>query len=1219
MIPYQNTHCFPSLSPRERRMCHMSPESEKPQPKPVTKEDLLKGEGVEKEVKTDFDALVGDVEKQMDEGFGKVKGLPDEFKVTLKNQIAFHFMKTTMEIFAGEDRILQREEFARFREQTLKQITVILQTMGAESAEKKEEEEEKKKALKSVEEEIRDLEGDLQELNAEENDIKPEDLTLDPAQTEQNLEKVQNAIGKYNNRQHAVSAVQKNMGEKFQEATEVQQAFQQSHRGTGDFGKDLVSGGRTARAIAQIFIAPVGLIWQGVHWYQLQGEAEKANKAIEAFRTNFNERKDTLKGVINDMQADGGALSRAPDNLRQAAETFRTNNRNTLSQQHLERSTEQEAMLKKRAEFDTLRGTLTGHRDSLEDARDTMGKSRNHAEFGAQQLGGHEGEIQHAINQIELSGVLHESRDPEKKKAIEEKYARLKQARDGIHGRVNDMTVGGKNMDAVLSNAQGNIDQIDGHLQDVLTARGSIDTFINDLGSQIDEIDAQLGLNDVQTEELLRGISEIDGQVTEGVDTVVSQNLQALTAVELQGAMLETMKVEAPSLLGHMTDGIIQVFKFPFEGAGYGLTKLSDGFQWAGEQVGIPKWATRIVTAPTRIAAGVFEGAGELVEGAGSLAKGVLTLPAYALGKLGPEGSAWRQVVGCDDGAEIWGALGKLTWAGMGKGLIAYDTFAEGEIEKGIGKAVLNTALFFIPGAGEVGPALRAAAAAGAGTTKTIGMVTLAVARGTGTSYAGMARGLGRGLGRAGTSLRNMTGGISKSEMLMRNGAALTSAGDARLLAVSGTRIGGRTLGEIFGDRLTTMTPKELTAQVLELQRTGHLPMGSGDIGRLSASRHLLKEAAQCKTAGTALQGASKQAAAVERTAGEAAAAEGAVEGAGARAGRMEGGRLERAADKGLDDFLNGRSKTIRSKDVANEIAETDSLLRSPHRTPEELVQLQQQRVQLQSLQKSIRGVQRARVKLKNTKVATGEKLDAFLNGKSNTINRPSIAKEIQACDDILKNPAIDDATRVRLTQEIENFTDLYNNVDNIQVSRGLPSKPLNRPTSTVAIPEGATAGTIEAVASGVPLRVSSRAYRAGRAVRNLGTNLYNRPLVGAPLRGVGHVVDFCKHPITNTRNALSWVVNRGPVGYVRRGVERAWGTVREWRGRRAQRPAPAPRSAPARPLSKPAAGPARGPQLRAQPKSPPARLPSDYRSWSTDQLQNAFQERRMAQSQGVG
>ncbi len=200
--------------------------------------------------------------------------------------------------------------------------------------------------------------------------------------------------------------------------------------------------------------------------------------------------------------------------------------------------------------------------------------------------------------------------------------------------------------------------------------------------------------------DVLKSIDAVDAQVT---DRVLNQNLQMeflLSQLTGQKAFYESFKIEAP---GYWDATVGLLFERIGDGwrkmlvEGLSETILDGASEWCQKKTkGIPvvetgtKIATNIVLG---LPSGLIEGTGELIHGFTTLvahpidsAKGIsILIPVY-----NPVNGEWFD----------FPSAGKA-WKEMGKAVIAYDTFAEGNVGKGISKTALNVALT-VTGAGAI-------------------------------------------------------------------------------------------------------------------------------------------------------------------------------------------------------------------------------------------------------------------------------------------------------------------------------------------------------------------------------------------------------------------------------------------------------------------------------------------------------------------------------------
>src|SRR3989338_7484849 len=144
---HKNIH-RPSFTPlHERRLCREHAGAENADGKHHM-ENLMQSTEDTIEDPQEFGNLVNHVHQRIDASFDTSKCLPEDFRISLKSNIAL-FMKASIGRFSGQDRTLSVAEFEVYRTDVIGKIEEILHSIDNKGEELQKTKEEKDKKLKS--------------------------------------------------------------------------------------------------------------------------------------------------------------------------------------------------------------------------------------------------------------------------------------------------------------------------------------------------------------------------------------------------------------------------------------------------------------------------------------------------------------------------------------------------------------------------------------------------------------------------------------------------------------------------------------------------------------------------------------------------------------------------------------------------------------------------------------------------------------------------------------------------------------------------------------------------------------------------------------------------------------------------------------------------------------------------------------------------------------
>ena len=803
----------------------------------------------------DVQQVTQDVDGQINGAAAKVEGFPEELKKQLHDNIA-QYCRTTYDLQVQQEGVIQ------WRESVMAKVKEILEGLvgGAEKA--KDEAEGKNEKLKSLEEEMKDLPTNLEEVSESGLALHEANLnTPDGLQTE---------LIHYEERARRLGEQQTVLGNSFKEATDVQQAFQKEMTsGWGNVaGGAAVLGTTAGIAAATSWVPGLNLVTLGVVGAVVAGgaivkaaerarevkRAQMANAALQTFKGGFNEQKQAFVQLVRGMHVDGDRLHNAAPTLRSQIEENRAKGADDVLQAGVRVSEERAKALERQKDLIDFRDILGQKRTALGTQYNTWRDNLIDAEDTGRYLHVRREDCVANLNNINQAIAEMENRGADKEEKYKPHYARLCNMRHRLVRGNDALSVGAtttvqfKEAGEVMQEQVGTeLEKLDFNMVAVNESNSALDMVMGDLDQQIFEIDQTYQLIDATALEHQETLNTVEPGILGGVSEIAVSNIQSLGSIQMQWKTLEPMTVEAPSYfasVGNMLAAPVNlVFK---EWIGHGLSTL-------GKAIPIPG-----VSHAIRFVGGVSEGIGDI---GGALAQ----LPARLVGALAGE----------KEGIETAQGIGNLfafgltegsreAWGGMAKGIIAYEDWGKGSDAEAAGKAATNIALFLIPGVGQGMSAGRVAALAGKGfATRTIARAQGFV-MGNIEAYASIPGALGRGAGRL---LKRPF--IGRQAALANNAARLGNAASTAEASLKGIQIGGQSIDDIAStagrnlDDLGRMSPQEL-ADLCGLDKSATL----GDIRNVVRAQHiagqrlsLMNRAAQTEEA---LQAAKAQQAAAE-------------------------------------------------------------------------------------------------------------------------------------------------------------------------------------------------------------------------------------------------------------------------------------------------------------------------------------------------------------------
>lgn len=643
-----------------------------PPEKPTISENALKALKSKQETRERSSGQVRDFAREVD---GKIaaardelKNLPKSFQDALQNNIVQYFLTSADRYDANRERGLSRAEFERYKADMLKKLEEIIRQYGAKETQKETEKgaQEKKEGLSRANEAAEKAAA----VEIKETDFREENL--------KNPEGIQTELKKFAFQSDAVRKESANLSTVIGEFHKGLQKFEEGKRAWSVF---------------------------------LRGSPFVDDPETIAMKNRLMRLKDEVAVKLNALQAKkriiaayGEKLNGAGDALKKEKLDERDAKLKALGEQ---RKTIGEGRRKNEAAYsqlETAQGKLTEERDSLAQYREGLVQQTQEAEAkkvsaqlqgkALQEMGGRMERALETIH-IALAGDLPE----EERKTLEQKRLELLARRTGVELGLKQTQELQKGQEATAtalgerkSLVETNTIKVDAYL--ATTVNPTLETLNGTLralemaklknGTEGEHIEATYA-------EMIAAIDDVDREVSDSVLQENLANAQVLAELTEQQKSLNTIDIESPNLWD-ATIGLT----FGKIGEGWSLiTKdgLCKGLDWLSRLV---KKTTRDIPVLNVLAevsanilldlpSGVLEGAGELVNGIGTLVahpidtlKGISTLiPIYN----GVNGK-WFDFGGAEN-----------SWKEMGKAMVAYENFANGEVGKGIGKVGLNIIL----------------------------------------------------------------------------------------------------------------------------------------------------------------------------------------------------------------------------------------------------------------------------------------------------------------------------------------------------------------------------------------------------------------------------------------------------------------------------------------------------------------------------------------------
>lgn len=734
-------------------------------PKP---EDLsvLKGKITEKEVKEggegkpespeETERRISSLTKETNDTITKhqesMQKLPPEFQGKFANELQQYFTTSIESFDKNGVQGLSLQEFTEYKSHLLTKIDDTLGKLGGTLDQVKTEVEKKtqeaEQAKKKAELEAKSLEQVQQELLSHTLET-PSDLQLDEAALNDpdHPERMQAELAKHAQRFEQLQKVQGSLSVQSQKIFDFHTKAQEELKLMGDAANAAsaaVAAGVAAGAAIGIWGFGIGAVIGGavgglvaygvakgisheVLRKEKEAKAAQLNKVIDTAKQKFDEGKKNVQTATAAFDADGQRLNQAPEALRGRQQELFSQRKEQIARRSQETQEEQGRRLAKVAEFKESKISLTRQRDLLQQRRDAITQRKEEAQkqgeaftMRREELLEQGGEVSGAIQELQRSIPLTE--DPERRSAMEQRLHALQESQKAQGGGLSALEEGGEavaqgsvRLTEEEQRMQGARLSIDEHERTLVEGGRLLTESISSLDSHLLSLSLTEGELQTKFEEQGNTLSSVDQEIADKVLETTIVNVKSLTDLDAQSTSLQSLKpVEAPGFLNGLSqsfEGFGQAAHFVFGGI---ANRLDTASVWLKELVkDVPVLRNVVAVVP----AGVLDVVSGLSEGVGELVQGFSTMLAHPI----ETGKGLGSLIGLNPDVSAGTA-----WKEMGKALIAYKDFSEGNVGKGVGKVALNVLLTAtgggaaIQGGRAAAIAFNGARAAGTGVAKAL-------------------------------------------------------------------------------------------------------------------------------------------------------------------------------------------------------------------------------------------------------------------------------------------------------------------------------------------------------------------------------------------------------------------------------------------------------------------------------------------------------------------
>jgi hypothetical protein len=778
----------------------------------------------------------------------ELKDFPENLQTKFQDELNDYF-ETSLEAFdTNTVEGLSKEEYEAYKSHLRGKIDsnmiALKQAVGVMEDKAEKEEEEMEEAQQQAEQEqrtVEELQADLQNFETE---TLPA-LKLDSAELEQiqNPEVVEKQMQKYQDQFMKLQEAQSNLmqlsGAVFSYRDKAEESLKLLDAGVdaGGAAASVAAGAAIGTAIGgwafglgTVVGAVGGAIAYGVSKgvaamamaEERQKQADAANALIKSSTDKFKASRAEIQEASNEFSSEGDKFNAAPEAFRLRAEEVSLEHQEQYSQNTEQLAQAKAAKEQEIAQVRAAREQMQLQRDALQGRRDFIEQQRIEAEQQGVQVEMSKDDMQGNISKVDeaIASIRKQmgSADETQKAELQAKLDQLVASKEAAEKGVTSLEEGAGKVDeakqaldqeSVTTEDMGTLVNRQGLM--LANATGTLDSTLAQLGEQEVALLAEKEQFDAQMELGVKGVDDIDSLIADNVFDAEVKNLGSMANLQKQEKLLtEIPSVEAPGFISSLSDGFTGFAKASewlfVDTISGSLDTVSNWLQEATTDIPVLGQITYGVTEMTLgVTSGLTAGTGELLSGISTmLANPVQTAKGLgALVGLNPDVPAGK------------------AWTEMGKALIAYKEFEDGNVGKGVGKVALNV-LLTATGAGAAGNgakatgmAFRAARAAGQGVVRAslkagavgvrVGVTRLA--SGAVRLPGNVLRGVGKTVGGVLKAPARLFSGVDD---LARMEAAVASSADE--LAAAGKNANAILEGSKLPQQLANMSADELAA-----------------------------------------------------------------------------------------------------------------------------------------------------------------------------------------------------------------------------------------------------------------------------------------------------------------------------------------------------------------------------------------------------------------------
>jgi len=649
--------------------------------------------------KLDVDQLVDDSNDLIEVASDRIDELPAKFQDALHDNIVQYFLTSADRYDTDSEIGLDAAEFASYGADMLVRLNQIIDKYAPTEEQLNAREEQRKAAEESAEAAEAVSEIKIEDLNFNPDNLK----TPEGIQTE--LKKLDAQSEQFRTTVSTLSGAAGDFQTSYTEFEASKQEWSVFLRGGSSmFGFEISKDPETTR---------------------LEGMLETLKADVNGKIADLRTQKDELAGYGAQINQSGDALRTFVAEQREDALSELDSHGDSAEGAERKNEQQYQSLESQRGDLVERQDEMAAYMDSLYEQAEVADEAEEQIAVNAEQLEDFDGQISGAIETLDkaLSGDLPDAQ----RKELEAKRDELLAYSDMITGGLSALDMATTDTDANKDDVEGMLADAESGMLDlntylfgvVMPAFGALDAAKEALGKAKLSYGTQREQAEAQYAEKLEAIGSIDASVAESVLGNNLANEQVLGALEQQKIFLDSVSIDRPTLwtatggllLNKVGEGISLIGSAVLEPIGDWMMEITEGIPV------INTGATVVANIPIGLVAGVLEGCGELVQGVNM----IIDSPIRTLEGMGA-------LIGRDPMTNEWSlSTAGTSWKEMGKALLAWDDFAEGDIGKGIGKVGLNL-LLTATGAG----------AAIKGSAKAATVFTVARGAGSGVMRAGL-------------------------------------------------------------------------------------------------------------------------------------------------------------------------------------------------------------------------------------------------------------------------------------------------------------------------------------------------------------------------------------------------------------------------------------------------------------------------------------------------